>query len=328
MQTLSQFQDLFYKYLAENQFDYSPKELYEPVRYIMNLGGKRMRPLLALMAHAVFDDDIEKSMPAAFAVEVFHNFTLVHDDIMDVAPLRRGKPTIHEHFSQNHAILCGDVMMIYAYHYLNQTADKSLVGELFTLFNKTAIEVCEGQQNDMNFETRDNVSIEEYLKMIEYKTAVLLGCALQMGARVGGGSKEDARHLYEFGRNVGLAFQMQDDLLDTYGDPEKFGKKVGGDIVQNKKTYLVLRAMQSDDEKSKKELKDWLKIVTVTPTAEEEKIEKVREIFDRLEVKAAAEELKNSYQKTAFEHLAAVDAPEERKAVLRATAESLLVREV
>ena len=328
MQTLSQFQDLFYKYLAENQFERNPTELYEPVRYIMNLGGKRMRPLLTLMAHSVFADDIEKSMPAAFAIEVFHNFTLVHDDIMDEAPLRRGKPTVHEHFSQNHAVLSGDVMMIYAYHYLNQTADKSLLGELFTLFNKTAIEVCEGQQNDMNFETREDVSIEEYLQMIEYKTAVLLGCALQLGARIGGGSPEDAKHLYEFGRNVGLAFQMQDDILDTYGDPEKFGKRVGGDIVQNKKTYLVLRALQSDDEVSKTELQDWLKTETSTPAAEAEKIEKVREIFNCLKVKAAAEKLKNAYQQTAFEHLAAVNAPEERKKVLRITAENLLVREV
>lgn len=328
MQTLSQFQNLFYKYLEDNQFDKSPTELYEPVRYILNLGGKRMRPLLALMAHAVFDDDFEKSMPAAFAVEVFHNFTLVHDDIMDEAPLRRGQPTIHEHFSQNHAILSGDVMLIYAYEYLRYVEEKELLGELLALFSKTAIEVCEGQQNDMNFETRDDVTLDEYLKMIEFKTAVLLGCSLEMGARIGGASTEDAKHLYEFGRNVGLAFQMQDDLLDTYGDPEKFGKKVGGDIIQNKKTYLVLRALELGTEADKKELNDLMKIVTSSESAENIKIEKVRAIFNRLDVKKYAEELKNAYQKTAFDHLAAVNAADERKEILKVTAEDLLVREV
>jgi len=328
MQTLSQFQDLFYKYLADNQFDKSPKELYEPVRYILNLGGKRMRPLLALMAHSIFSDDFEKSMPAAFAVEVFHNFTLVHDDIMDEAPLRRGKPTIHEHFSQNHAILSGDVMLIYAYEYLRYVEKKELLGELLALFNKTAIEVCEGQQNDMNFETREDVTLSEYLKMIEYKTAVLLGCSLEMGARIGGASVEDAKHLYEFGRNVGLAFQMQDDLLDTYGDPEKFGKKVGGDIIQNKKTYLVLRALELGNDADRKELNDLMQTDTNSEAAENEKIEKVRAIFNRLEVKKYAEELKNAYQKTAFDHLAAVNSSEERKQILKDTAESLLVREV
>lgn len=328
MQTLSQFQDLFYKYLAENQFDKSPTELYEPVRYILNLGGKRMRPLLALMAHSVFSDDFEKSMPAAFAVEVFHNFTLVHDDIMDEAPLRRGKPTIHEHFSQNHAILSGDVMLIYAYEYLRYVEKKELLGELLALFNKTAIEVCEGQQNDMNFETRDDVSLDEYLKMIEFKTAVLLGCSLEMGARIGGASSEDAKHLYEFGRNVGLAFQMQDDLLDTYGDPEKFGKKVGGDIIQNKKTYLVLRALELGNEADKNELNALMQTTTNSEAEENVKIEKVRSIFNRLEVKKYAEELKNEYQKTAFDHLAAVNAADERKEILKITAEGLLVREV
>jgi len=312
MQTLSQFQDLFYKYLAENQFDKYPRELYEPVRYILNLGGKRMRPLLALMAHSVFSDDFEKSMP----------------DIMDEAPLRRGKPTIHEHFSVNHAILSGDVMLIYAYEYLRYVEKKELLGELLALFNKTAIEVCEGQQNDMNFETRDDVSLDEYLKMIEFKTAVLLGCSLEMGARIGGGSPEDAKHLYEFGRNVGLAFQMQDDLLDTYGDPEKFGKKVGGDIIQNKKTYLVLRALELGGEDDKNELNALMQTVTKTEAEENVKIEKVRAIFNRLEVKKYAEELKNEYQKTAFDHLAAVNAADERKEILKVTAEGLLVREV
>jgi len=316
MQTLSQFQDLFYKYLTENQFDKSPKELYEPVRYILNLGGKRMRPLLALMAHSVFSDDFEKSMPAAFA------------DIMDEAPLRRGKPTIHEHFSENHAILSGDVMLIYAYEYLRYVEKKELLGELLALFNKTAIEVCEGQQNDMNFETRDDVSLNEYLKMIEFKTAVLLGCSLEMGARIGGASVEDAKHLYEFGRNVGLAFQMQDDLLDTYGDPEKFGKKVGGDIIQNKKTYLVLRALELGSEIDRNELNALMQTTTNTAAEENVKIEKVRAIFNRLEVKKYAEEAKSAYQKTAFDHLAAVSADDARKEILKVTAENLLVREV
>ena len=328
MQTLSQFRQIFDRCLADNQFNRSPQELYAPVRYIMNLGGKRMRPLMTLMAHSVFADNPEKSVPAAFAVEVFHNFTLVHDDIMDEAPLRRGKPTVHTRFSQNHAILSGDVMLILAYQYLARTEDKSLLGELLDLFNETAVKVCEGQQNDMNFEERDDVQLTEYLEMIENKTAVLLGCALQMGAIIGGADKEDARHLYEFGRNVGLAFQMQDDLLDTYGDPEKFGKKVGGDIIQNKKTYLVLKALETADAATAQELKDYLKNVPATQEEEENKIEQVRAVFDRLQVKLHAERLKNEYQEKAFAHLAAVKAPEERKKTLSDTAKNLLVREV
>lgn len=328
MQTLSQFQDLFHDYLTENQFSKSPVELYEPVRYILNLGGKRMRPLMTLMAHSVFADNVEKSLPAAFAIEVFHNFTLAHDDIMDEAPLRRGKPTVHTKFSQNHAILSGDVMLIYAYEYLRKIEDKGLLDESLALFNKTAIEVCEGQQEDMNFETRDDVSLAEYLKMIEYKTAVLLACALYLGARVGGASKTDAEHLYEFGRNVGLAFQMQDDLLDTFGDPEKFGKKVGGDIIQNKKTYLVLRALELADEATTQELKGLMQTVVTGPAGEETKVNQVREIFSRLGIKSEAAAAKDAYQNKAFEHLKAVSAPDERKQILLTMAEMLLVREV
>lgn len=328
MQTLSQFQDLFHKYLAENQFEIPPVELYEPVRYILNLGGKRMRPLMTLMAHSVFDDQVEKSLPAAFAVEVFHNFTLAHDDIMDEAPLRRGKPTIHTKFSQNNAILSGDVMLIYAYEYLRKIENKDLLDEIFAIFNKTAIEVCEGQQEDMNFETRTDVRLEEYLKMIEYKTAVLLACALYMGARIGGASKADAEHLYEFGRNVGLAFQMQDDLLDTYGDPLKFGKKVGGDIIQNKKTYLVLRALELASEMDKVELNDLMSIICVDTSSEERKVVDVRAVFDRLNIKSEAAAAKDAYQKKAFEHLGAVSVSDDRKKILRDMAETLLVREV
>lgn len=328
MQTLSQFQGLFHKYLADNQFHKSPVELYEPVRYILNIGGKRMRPVLALMAHSVFSDNVEESLPAAFAVEVFHNFTLAHDDIMDKAPLRRGKPTMHMQFSEDSAILSGDVMMIYAYDYLSKVNQPALLGELLALFNKTAIEVCEGQQEDMNFETRSDVQLSEYLKMIEYKTAVLLACALEMGARIGGASKEDAKHLYEFGRNVGLAFQMQDDILDTYGNPEKFGKRVGGDILQNKKTYLVLRTLELADAESKAALNAMMSTDVKGLEEEEEKIEQVRAIFNKWEVRKHASSLKNKYQIKAFEHLDAVSASAERKQILKDVANQLLIREV
>lgn len=328
MQTLRQFQELFNEYLTDNQFDKSPKELYEPVRYIMNLGGKRMRPLMVLIAHSMFDADFQKSLPAAFSIEIFHNFSLVHDDIMDKALLRRGKPTVHAKYSTNNGILSGDVMLIYAYDYLSKIEKTELLGELLVLFNKTAIEVCEGQQLDMDFEERKDVSLSEYLQMIEWKTAVLLACALKMGARIGGASIEDANHLYEFGRNVGLAFQMQDDVLDTFGDPEKFGKRVGGDILQNKKTYLVLKTLELATEKDKDILSQIMSTSTNGLEEEEAKIEEVRQLFNRYDIRAQAEQAKEAYQKIAFEHLKAVFIAPNKKELLQGVATSLLGREV
>jgi len=325
MQTLRQFQEIFHSYLQENQFRNQPRELYEPVNYILSIGGKRLRPVLVLMSQALFDEKIEKSLPAAFAVEVFHNFTLLHDDIMDEAPLRRGKPTVHIKYDVNTGILSGDVMMIAAYDFLAKIADESKIPALYKTFNKVAIEVCEGQQYDMNFETRDDVTIPEYLRMIELKTSVLLAGAMQMGAIIGNASAADAEHIYQFGRNVGLAFQIQDDILDTFGDPEKFGKKVGGDIVQNKKTYLVLKALEVADETNKKDLQTLM----TTPTINEEiKILTVKNIFNQLNIRNLAETLKEDYLKTAFEHLEAVAVPKERKQELINLANDLMMREV
>ncbi|MFT4759932.1 MAG: geranylgeranyl diphosphate synthase type II [Paraglaciecola sp.] len=325
MQTLSQFQERFQTYLTQNQFNSEPTELYAPVNYILSIGGKRLRPVLVLMSHALFEDNYEKSLPAAFAVEVFHNFTLLHDDIMDEAPLRRGKPTVHVKYDVNTGILSGDVMMIAAYDFLSKIVDETKIPTIYKTFNKVAIEVCEGQQYDMNFETRDNVTILEYLRMIELKTSVLLAGAMQMGAIIGNASAKDAEHIYQFGRNVGLAFQIQDDILDTYGDPEKFGKKVGGDIVQNKKTYLVLKALETADEPTKDML---LTLMTTPTTVEAAKIEAVKTIFNQLSVRDLAEAVKEDYLQKAFEHLDEIAVPKERKKVLIDLANDLMMREV
>ena len=325
MQTLSQFQLDFHNYLEANQFKTPPLELYDPVNYILSIGGKRIRPVLSLMSCALFDDHYQKALPVAFAVEVFHNFTLLHDDIMDEAPIRRGKPTVHIKYDVNTGILSGDVMMIYAYDYLTRVDDDLKMPSLFRIFNKMAIKVCEGQQYDINFETRSDVTIPEYLKMIELKTSVLLAGSMKMGAVVGNASQEDAEHIYEFGRNVGLAFQMQDDILDTFGDPEKFGKKVGGDIVQNKKTYLVLKALAVADEATKTELQTLMNTLT---TDENAKIQSVKNIFNKLNIRALAEELKSNYLDKAFEHLNAITVNAERKTSLIKLANDLMQREV
>lgn len=325
MQAIQPYLNSFLKYMQQHPFDAAPTELYEPIDYILNLGGKRMRPVMLLMAYQLFKEDYEKALPAAYTVEIFHNFSLVHDDIMDVAPLRRGKPTVHHKWDVNTGILSGDAMLVYAYEYLLKLEDTSNLHALITTFNKAAIEVCEGQQYDINFETRANVGIEEYLKMIELKTSVLLAGGMKMGAIIAGASEQELEHVYQFGRNVGIAFQLQDDYLDSFGDPEKFGKKVGGDIVQNKKTFLILKALELADPVTKQAL---LKHIT-TPTVEEQpKIEAVKKILQKLGIPELTFELKNSYQQTAFEHLSAIDVPDERKQPLIDIANALLIREI
>lgn len=325
MQTLRQFQESFQTYLQDNQFKSAPTELYDPVNYILSIGGKRLRPVLVLMSHALFSENFEQSLPAAFAVEVFHNFTLLHDDIMDEAPLRRGQPTVHVKYDVNTGILSGDVMMIAAYDYLSKIADERKIPALYKTFNQVAIQVCEGQQYDMNFETREDVTISEYLKMIELKTSVLLAGAMQMGAIIGGAGLADIENIYQFGLNVGLAFQIQDDILDTFGDPEKFGKKVGGDIVQNKKTYLVLKALEVADEANKTELQ---KLMTTPTTDEYLKIAGVKNIFNDLNIRNLAEAVKEDYLQKAFEHLEMVSVDKKQKEVLINLANDLMMREV
>lgn len=255
---MKELQELINSAVNTAKYPNSPKELYEPISYLMALGGKRMRPLLVLMGYQLFKDDVKKALPAALAVETFHNFTLMHDDIMDNAPLRRGKATVHEKWNSNIAILSGDVMLVEAYKLLC-TLDKEIIPDILNVFNKTAVEVCEGQQWDMNFESRSDVSIAEYLKMIEQKTAILLGASLKMGALLAGGSQQAADALYAFGVHIGIAFQLQDDWLDVFGDPEHFGKQVGGDILANKKTYLLLKTQEVIQGEDAALLQDWLK---------------------------------------------------------------------
>lgn len=323
MRSLNQYQTFFQSYLSENAFMQSPSELYEPVNYILSLGGKRLRPLLALMGCELFHTAIEKALPIAMSVEVFHNFTLLHDDIMDSAPLRRGKPTVHMQYNVNTGILSGDVMLIYAYDFLMKVENQNIASKLIKIFNKMAIEVCEGQQYDMNFETRNDVTINEYLKMIELKTSVLIAAAFQMGALVGGASEEEAQHLYEFGRNVGMAFQIQDDILDTYGDPEKFGKKVGGDIVQNKKTYLVLKSFQLANPSQQADLQH---LINTTMKDEVVKIEAVKSIFNDLNIKEEAEKIMTNYLNIAFQHIDDTPLSIDRKNYLKTWANELMMR--
>lgn len=237
------YQQEFLQFLKSKNWVQEPKNLYEPIDYILQLGGKRIRPVLTLMAADIFGSDYQKALPAALAVEVFHNFTLVHDDIMDDAPLRRGKETVHEKWDINTGILSGDAMLILAYKYF-EDYEPVVFQKLAKLFSKTALEVCDGQQLDVDFETREDVTIDEYMNMIRLKTSVLVAAALKMGAIVAETSEEDANLIYDFGLNLGLAFQLQDDYLDTFGDPETFGKQVGGDIMENKKTFLYLKALE------------------------------------------------------------------------------------
>lgn len=324
MRTLPQLLDLVQDFSKKNSFPANPEALYEPCEYILTLGGKRIRPALLLMGYELFRDDVPSALPAAWAVELFHNFSLMHDDIMDAAPLRRGKPTVHTRWNTTTGILSGDVMLIYAYRFLSQIGEPDVVAKLLSTFNRVATEVCEGQQLDINFESRTDVSIPEYLRMIELKTAVLLGAALEMGAICAHSDEADAQHLYHFGQNAGIAFQIQDDLLDTYGDPEKFGKQVGGDILQNKKTLLVLKTLEHAAEADRLELENWMKTGSDNP---EGKIAAVRAVFDRNDIPALIEAEKQRFQKAAFGHLAAVKVPEARKIVLKETVGALLGRE-
>lgn len=326
MQTLSQILSLVQNFANAEKKDRNPRNLYEPIEYILDLGGKKLRPALVLMSYNLFQEDISSALSAGFAIEVFHNFTLMHDDIMDKAPLRRGMPTVHERYNVNTAILSGDAMLILAYEYLmNVDVSAETKTKLIKVFNKCAIEVCEGQQLDVDFETRNNVTIEEYLYMIECKTSVLLAAALQIGAIIGGASNDDAMHLYEFGRNIGIAFQLQDDILDSFGDPEKFGKKVGGDIIQNKKTYLYLKSLEIAEQEDVSELRHLYNTLT---TDENSKINAVKNIFLKSGVVEVANSLQNEYYETAMQHLEAVNVVAEKKLVLRTFSQDLLNRKV
>lgn len=324
MHSISYYQDLVSSHFQNLSLSKEPQNLYEPIRYILSLGGKRIRPVLTLMATEVFNGDAQKALAAATAVEVFHNFSLVHDDIMDDAPLRRGQETVHEKWDLNTGILSGDAMLILAYQYFEHYEPR-IFRDLAQLFSKTALEVCEGQQWDVDFENRDDVSIAQYLKMIEYKTAVLVAAAMKMGAIIAETSDENATLIYEFGLNLGLAFQLQDDYLDAFGDPETFGKQVGGDIIENKKTYLYLKAMAFANQEEKEQL---LHLYSVSPQDNSEKINSIKDIFNVTGASGATQEAIQEYTFKAFETLKKMDISEEKQAILRAFGENLMSRNV
>ena len=320
---IAAYRDLFLEALPEAVSRKSPESLYEPARYMLSLGGKRLRPVLTLMAADVFGGDVKKALPAAIAVEVFHNFSLVHDDIMDDAPLRRGQETVHEKWNLNTGILSGDAMLILAYRHFESYPAETFC-ELAKLFSKTALEVCEGQQWDMDFETRDDVTLPEYLKMIEYKTAVLVGASLKMGAIVAGAPSADADAIYDFGRELGIAFQIQDDCLDAFGDPETFGKQVGGDIIENKKTYLLLKAQEFADAAQRRQLEH---LYSISPADNAGKIASVKSIFEKTGAKDAAQKAVREFTRQALSRLDRIGIPEPKKQVLRDFANQLMQRQ-
>lgn len=315
MEKIKQLQQVFADFMAQTDFNGQPKELYEPISYTLLQSGKRLRPMLCLLANELFDGDRQEALWPALALETFHNFTLIHDDIMDKAPLRRGKETVYQKWNADIAILSGDAMLALAFQYaLKPKTGCQLAGQL----GKVAVEICEGQQMDLNFETFASVTIDEYLEMIRLKTAVLLATALQMGATVAGAKQSDIRFLYDFGINMGMSFQLQDDILDLYGDVAVFGKRHGGDIADNKKTYLYLKALELASEKDRKRLAH---LFTLRVDHDEvEKIEEVQAIYDRLHVKEAVEQVMFDYDRKAVEALGAVGLPEEKKKHLRAYA--------
>jgi geranylgeranyl diphosphate synthase type II len=324
MQTIETYQKVFLEYLEQFVEEKEPKHLYQPINYILKLGGKRLRPVLTLITTEIFDADYKKALNAALAVEVFHNFSLIHDDIMDAAPLRRGNKTVHEKWDLNTGILSGDTMLIMAYQ-LFENYNANTFQSLAKLFSKTALQVCEGQQTDIDFEKRNDVTIPEYLKMIEYKTAVLVGAAMQMGAIVADASKEDQHSFYEFGKNLGIAFQLQDDYLDVFGNPKTFGKQVGGDIIENKKTYLYIKALEFLDEDENLQLQN---LFSIRPKNNTNKIEKVSQLFITSSSAEATKKAIEDYTQKAFSVLETLNITEDKKIVLRQFGEHLMGRNV
>ncbi|MDY9918526.1 geranylgeranyl diphosphate synthase, type II [Porphyromonadaceae bacterium NLAE-zl-C104] len=303
--------------------DYQPRTLFAPAEYILSLGGKRLRPLLTLMAADLFGKNPEEVLDAALAVEIFHNFSLVHDDLMDNADLRRGYPTVHKKWSENSAILSGDALVIEAYRYIAKVP-VDVLPDILELFSTTAMEICEGQQYDMDFEQRLDVREEEYIEMIRLKTAVLIACALKIGAIIAGAPTEDADLLYEFGINIGLAFQLKDDLLDVYGNPETFGKKIGGDILCNKKTFLLIRCLKNANDMQREELNRWL---TATEYDPDEKIRFVKNVYDELNLKFVVENLIEKYYLASLDYLSSINITDDHKRDLISLAENLMYRE-
>ena len=322
MLTATEIQEKVNAYIASLPYERKPKSLYDPIEYVLAAGGKRIRPSFVLMAYNLFHDDVDRILPVATALETYHNYTLLHDDLMDKADMRRGRPTVHKKWDDNTAILSGDTMLVLAYEHLAKCDTKYLKPAL-DLFTKTALEVSEGQQFDMEFETRNDVAEEEYIEMIRLKTSVLLACALKMGAVVAGASDADANALYAFGEKVGLAFQLQDDLLDVYGDPKVFGKAIGGDITSNKKTFMLINAFNRADAGTRAELERW---TTATEFDPAEKIAAVTEIYNRLGIDKLAEQRIKEYFEQSRQHLDELSVSDDRKAVLREYTERMMNR--
>lgn len=304
--------------------NHHPKELYEPENYILGLGGKRLRPLLVLIACDLYDRVATYALESALSVELFHNFSLVHDDILDAAPLRRNQATVHSKWNTNIAILSGDVMLVKAFKLLEKYPAEEFK-QLTALFSKTAIQVCEGQQMDMNFETSENVTVEDYLEMITCKTAVLLGCSLQMGAINAGASAREQQNIYEFGKHLGIAFQLMDDFLDAYADSAEFGKQVGGDIIANKKTYLLIKAFELSSDRQGKELRQLLQL---DASRAKEKVQGVKQIFDQLDMRTVCLEKADFHTRTAIKHLDFLVVNQAKKTQLKQFAMDLLNRRV
>ena len=326
MNKIIEYQQQFEQALRNTKYGANPKELYEPIKYMMSLGGKRLRPVLVFVGCDFFGGDGAQALYPALAIELFHNFTLVHDDIMDKAPLRRNQSTVHQKWNNNIAILSGDVMLVKAYQELCKS-DSNILPKLLALFSDTAVKVCEGQQLDMNYEKLNKVSIAQYLKMIELKTAVLLGASLKIGALIAGADDKNAQNIYDFGKHIGIAFQLQDDILDVYADAEKFGKQKGGDIVANKKTFLLLKAieMAENNRYMKEELQQWINAPSFD---EKEKIEAITAIYNFLNIRELARSEMKKHYNMALTCLNEIPVEDIKKAHLIAFADSLMVREV
>ncbi len=324
MRTIEQYHKLFEEHLFAQMTEKRPANLYDPITYILKIGGKRMRPILTMMAAEIFGESHESALPAAMAIEMFHNFSLVHDDIMDDAPLRRGNTTVHERWNVNTAILSGDAMLILAYQYFEKY-EPAIFQALAMLFSKTAIEVCEGQQLDVDFENREDVQLDEYLKMIEYKTAVLVGAALKMGAIIAKTSPQNGDAIYNFGLHLGIAFQLQDDYLDAFGNPQTFGKQVGGDIIENKKTFMYLKSQEFATAKQRESLDHLYSIQPSNPSA---KIASVKKLFESTNAANSTLNAIKDYTLSAFEILEKMNISREKKEVLKNVGNRLMDRKV
>ena len=323
MRTSDELLKMVNDYIEDATITRQPTSLYDPIKYVLSIGGKRIRPVLLLLTYNMYRDDIERVMPTAVGLETYHNYTLLHDDLMDKADMRRGMPTVHRKWDDNTAILSGDSMLVVAFQRVAQCPAENLQ-DILSLFTMTALEIGEGQQYDMDFENRMDVTDDEYIEMIRLKTSVLLACAVKMGAIMAGASDEDAKNLYAFGEKLGLAFQLQDDLLDVYGDPKVFGKAIGGDITSNKKTYMLINAILRANNEQREELIKW---ITTDNFDKEEKIKAVTKLYNKIGIRQLCEKKINDYFAEALTYLEKVNVPEEKKTALQRFTDQMMHRE-